>query len=53
MDSMSFSMRATVYGIKKKFPSIKNISCQDLEERRKDNQKLTCLVCSNNNPHDV
>lgn len=40
---MSFSMRTTVYAIKKKFPSVRNVSCQELVEWRKEG-KLKCLV---------
>lgn len=42
--SQSFSMRTTVYGIKKKFPSVQNISCQELKQWRGENRKLICLV---------
>ena len=40
----SFSMRTTVYGIKKRFPSVENVSCQELERWRKENEHLICLV---------
>lgn len=41
----SFSMRMTIYGISKKFPSVKSINCQQLDQWRKDKEKkLVCLV---------
>ena len=42
--SMSLSMKATVYGIQKKFPSVRNISCSELESWRKEKQELVVLV---------
>lgn len=42
--SMSFSMRTTVYAIKKKFPSVRNISCQELEQWKQQGKNLVCLV---------
>lgn len=41
--SMSFSMRTTVYAIKKKFPSVRNISCQELEQWKQQGKNLVCL----------
>ncbi len=41
--SMNFSMKATVYGIKMKFPSVQNISCHQLEQWKKE-KNLICLV---------
>ena len=43
---MSFSMKTTVFGIKKKFPSVNNISCQELEKWRREKKNLICLVKS-------
>ena len=42
---LSFSMRMTVYGIQKVFPSVRNVSCNDVEEwRRGTDKKLVCVV---------
>jgi len=39
-------MKLTVYGISKKFPSVKNVSCEQLSEWMADkSKKLVCLVC--------
>ena len=44
-NTKSFSMRMTVYGISKKFPSVRNVSCDQLERWRQDAQdKLVILV---------
>lgn len=41
----SFSMRMAIYGICKKFPSVRNISCDQLEKWRQDkDDKLVILV---------
>lgn len=40
----SFSMRTTVYGIKKRFPTVENVSCQELDRWRKERKDLICLV---------
>ena len=43
--NMSFSMKMTVYGISKKFQSVRNVSCDQLEQWRQDKQKeLVILV---------
>lgn len=43
--SMSLSMKATVYGIQKKFPAVKNINCDELETLRKEKKEdLIILV---------
>lgn len=43
--SLSFSMRMTVYGIEKVFPSVRNVSCSEVEEwRLNDSKKLVCVV---------
>ena len=43
--ALSFSMRMTVYGIQKAFPSVRNVSCNDVEEwRRGAGKKLVCVV---------
>ena len=46
----SFSMRMTIYGISKKFPSVKNITCEQLDLWRRDRQTtVVCLVKLNIN----
>ena len=46
-NSKSFSMRMTIYGISKKYPSVRNVSCDQLEKWRRDTQdKLIILVRS-------
>ena len=46
-NSKSFSMRMTIYGISKKFPSVRNVSCDQLEKWRQDSRdKLVILVSS-------
>ena len=41
----TFSMRMVTYGIRKAFPSIQNISCEQLEKWRAENaDNLVCLV---------
>ena len=43
--ALSFSMRMTVYGIQKAFPSVRNVSCNDVEEwRRGAGKNLVCVV---------
>ena len=43
--SLSMSMRMTVYGISKKFPTIRNITCEQLNNWIEDeSKKLVCLV---------
>lgn len=44
--SMSVSMKTTVYGIKKKFPSVKNITCQELETWRKSRESSLVVLVS-------
>ncbi len=41
---MSLSMKATVYGIQKKFPAVKNINCNELETWRSEKKDLVVLV---------
>lgn len=42
---LSLSMRMTVYGISKKFPTVRNVKCEQLKEWLKDeNKKVVCLV---------
>ena len=46
-NSKSFSMRMAIYGISKKFPSVRNVSCDQLEKWRQETQdKLVILVSS-------
>ena len=46
-NSKSFSMRMTIYGISKKYPSVRNVSCDQLEKWRQDTRdKLIILVRS-------
>lgn len=41
----TFSMRMVTYGIRMKFPSVQNISCEQLEKWRAENpEDLVCLV---------
>ena len=41
----TFSMRMVTYGIRKAFPSVQNISCEQLEKWRAENpDNLVCLV---------
>ena len=42
--SVSLSMKATIYGIQKKFPSVKNITCCELESWRISKEDLIILV---------
>ena len=42
--SVSLSMKATIYGIQKKFPSVKNITCCELESWRSSKEDLIILV---------
>lgn len=43
--SLSFSMRMTVYGIQKVFPSVRNVTCDQVERWRQSSTKnLVCLV---------
>lgn len=42
---LSFSMRMTLYGIQKAFPSVRNVSCSDVDEWRRDtSKKMVCVV---------
>ena len=44
-NSKSFSMRMVIYGVGKKFPSVRHVSCEQLEEWRRDSpDKLVILV---------
>ena len=43
--SLSFSMRMTVYGIQKAFPSVRNVTCSDVDAWRRDqSRKIVCVV---------
>ena len=42
---LSLSMRMAVYGITKKFPSVRNVSCSQFNQwMRDDSKKVVCLV---------
>ena len=44
-ETLSLSMRMTVYGIEKVFPSVRNVSCSEVDEwRQDDGKKLVCVV---------
>jgi hypothetical protein len=41
---LSFSMRMTVYGIQKAFPSVRNVTCSDVDARRRNQSRNTVFV---------
>ena len=42
---LSLSMRMAVYGITKKFPSVRSVSCSQFNQwMRDDSKKVVCLV---------
>ena len=42
---LSFTMRMTVYGIQKAFPSVRNVPCSDVDAwRRNRNRNVVCVV---------
>ena len=46
-NSKSFSMRMTIYGISKKYPAVRNVTCDQLEKWRQNTRdKLIILVRS-------
>ncbi|XP_064392167.1 uncharacterized protein LOC135339816 isoform X2 [Halichondria panicea] len=52
--SLSMSMRMTVYGISKKFPTIRNITCEQLNNWIEDeSKKLVCLDTRPMEEYDV
>ncbi len=43
--SMTMSMRMVIYGVKKAFPSVRNVTCEQLEQWRSEKREnLVCLV---------
>ena len=45
-EQQSFSMKMVIYGVKKRFPSVTNITCDEFDKLRQQPQELLCLVCT-------